>query len=262
MAKNFNFLVAWVIIWFPIAIPLAWRLKWNPLKNLTLSVEQKLPLIISLYLLAPLGVWEMAKLEGETLADYGMVFNPPLFWHLGTGISLGIGILGLIFGAEGLLGWINWHGEKFPKFGTVIFPLLGLALVVGGIEELVFRGLFLNKLEQDYSREIAAILSSAIFALLHLVWERKNTLAQLPGLWLMGIVLVAARWVAGGNLGLAWGLHTGWVWAMASLDTAGLISYSGKGSPWLTGLGGQPLAGLAGILCMVITGIILLVMSH
>jgi hypothetical protein len=63
---------------------------------------------------------------------------------------------------------------------------------------------------------------------------------QLPGLWLMGMVLVLARYVDGGSLGLAWGLHAGWVWAIASLDSAQLITYTGTGSEWVTGKNRKP----------------------
>lgn len=103
-------------------------------------------------------------------------------------------------------------------------------------------------LEQDYDRWLAAIIASSIFALLHLLWERQETFPQLPGLWLMGMVLVVARWVDGGSLGLAWGLHGGWVWGLSSLDAAQLISYTGKGKNWMIGINQQPLAGVMGIL--------------
>lgn len=249
------FLVAWAIIWLPIAIPLAWWLKLKPFQSL--MTEQKFPLIISLYLLAPLIVWKTLQIEEKSIADYGLAFNPTLWLYLFLGIGIGISTLAVIFLVEWLLGWINWHSENYQKLWTVVFPLLGLALGIGGIEEIIFRGLFFNQLQEDYSILIAATISSSIFALSHLVWERKSTLPQLPGLWLMGMVLVVARLEAGGSLGLAWGLHAGWVWAIASLDTARLISYTGKGPAILTGLGGQPLAGVAGIICMIITAIIL-----
>ncbi len=73
----------------------------------------------------------------------------------------------------------------------------------------------------------------------------------------MGMVLVFARWVDGGSLGLATGLHTGWIWGLTCLDSTELISYTGKGPTWITGLGANPLAGVAGIVCLLTTGILL-----
>ena len=104
---------------------------------------------------------------------------------------------------------------------------------------------------------MAAAVSSLIFALLHLVWEQQETLPQLPGLWLMGMVLVLARVCDDGNLGLAWGLHAGWIWAIASLDTTRVIRYTGIVPAWMTGLGEKPLAGAAGIFCLLGTGILI-----
>ena len=100
-----------------------------------------------------------------------------------------------------------------------------------------------------------------IFAVLHLVWEQTETLPQLPGLWLMGMVLVLARLADGHNLGIAWGLHAGWVWAIATIDTAGLITYTDKVSAWVTGINKKPLAGLTGIMCVSATGGVLLWVS-
>lgn len=250
------FLGTWVMMWLPIVIPMARWLRWNPLRA-PIKEEQKLPLIISLYILAPFIVWQAAQLQEESVANYGIAFNCKLFLSVLLGIILGITTLGSIFVAQSGLGWIQWHSENYSKFWSGVIPLLALALGIGGVEELIFRGLFLNILEQDYPRAIAAVISSGIFALLHLVWERHNTIPQIPGLGLMGMVLVMARWADGGSLGLAWGLHSGWVWAIASLNTAALISYTGKASPWLTGLRGQPLAGAAGIICMIITALVL-----
>jgi uncharacterized protein len=90
-----------------------------------------------------------------------------------------------------------------------------------------------------------------------LVWEQRETAPQLPGLWLMGMVLVLARFADRNNLGLAWGLHAGWIWAIATIDTAELITYTGKVSDWFTGKNKKPLAGLTGIICVLGTGMII-----
>jgi hypothetical protein len=73
----------------------------------------------------------------------------------------------------------------------------------------------------------------------------------------MGMVLVLARWVDGGDLGLAWGLHAGWVWAIATLDTTLLLPYTERGATWLRGIDNKPLAGLMGILFLLGTAAML-----
>jgi membrane protease YdiL (CAAX protease family) len=256
LLKISAFLVIWVILWLPIAIPLAKRLQWQPLQPLT--AEQKLPLLASLYALIPLLVWGAANYDGVSWTDYGLKLEPELLLRLLLGLVMGMAGLGIIFALEWGLGWIEWDLANWQQLKTLGLPLLFLGLWIGGTEELVFRGVFIDQLRQDFPIWMAAIISSLIFALLHLIWERQDTLPQLPGLWLMGMVLVGSRLVAGGSLGLAWGLHAGWVWGLASLDVAGLISYTGRGATWLTGLRGHPLAGVAGWSCLLLTGMTLL----
>lgn len=257
--KAIAFFLAWLIIWLPVAIPLAIFLKWHPAKSLT--VQQKLPLLASLYLIAPLIVWGAAKIEGASFAEYGLVWQPSLFISLTLGLALGIAGLAVIFSLESWLGWIQWQKQNLHQLRSILLPILGLGLWVGITEELVFRGFLLDNLNKNYFIAIAAAISSFIFALLHLIWEQKETVPQLPGLWLMGMVLVGAVLVDDGNLGLAWGIHAAWIWGLSCLDSAQLIEYTGKGADWLTGLGKQPLAGVAGIVCLLGTGLTLWLFS-
>jgi membrane protease YdiL (CAAX protease family) len=188
---------------------------------------------------------------------------------LGLGLLLGVLGLGIMFGVEQGLGWTHWQLNATPatestlpeSAGPALVPTLLLTLLLGIwvslTEELVFRGFLQNQLQQNYDPWAAAAITSLIFALLHLVWEGRENIPQLPGLWLMGMVLTLARWADGGNLGLAWGLHAGWIWAIASLDATQALSYTGRGAVWLTGLGGRPLAGLLGILSLLATAALL-----
>ncbi|NJP09007.1 MAG: CPBP family intramembrane metalloprotease [Leptolyngbyaceae cyanobacterium RU_5_1] len=243
---------AWVAVWLPIAIPLAITLQWRPLKPLT--VEQKLPLVASLYAIAPLILWGAAYLEHRPFSDYGLAWNWMLLAFTALGISLGVVGIAALFGLQQVFGWITWQQEHLAQFKTALFPTLLLGLWVSVTEELVFRGFLLNQLQDEYPLWIAAGFSSLIFALLHLVWEGRETVPQLPGLWLMGMVLVLARWANGGDLGLAIGLHAGWIWGIASLDTAQMIQSRNCGPVWMTGVANQPLAGAMGLLLLLITG--------
>lgn len=248
------FLLTWVILWLPLAWPVARKIGWQPFDPLTAS--QKLPLVASLYITIPFLVWLMIHLEGTSLLDYGLSWQPTFLISLLWGIGLGIVGLGIVFSLEGGLGWLVWHRKNLPRLVKLALPLLGLGIWVGITEELIFRGILLNLLQEDYSLTVAAVISSGIFALLHLLWERQETSPQLPGLWLMGMVLVWARIVDGGSLGLASGLHAGWVWGLSSLDAAELITYTYQAPTWVIGWGKQPLAGIAGILCLLGTGLV------
>ena len=249
------FLLLWVVAWLPLAVISAVILDWQI--NKPLQPEQKIPLLIPLYLLAPLIIWGFNWLGFGSFADDGLIVNFSLFRSLLLG--LGLGILGLVtvFTCQFCLGWCYLETSNLKSIPSILLPISLVALFVGGIEELVFRGFLFTTLEKDYPFWLAAIISSVIFALLHLVWEQQETIPQLPGLWLMGMVLVVARLADSNNLGIAWGLHAGWVWAIATIDTAGLITYTGKVSEWVTGKNKKPLAGFTGVLCVLLTGIIL-----
>jgi hypothetical protein len=259
LVKVAAFFLAWMALWLPLAIPIAILLKWRPPQPL--APKQKLSLLAALYLIAPPIIWGAAWVEGLPFSDYGLDWKWQILNFLGVGFGLGVLGLAIAFVAQGKLGWVKWHPERWQGLGEIALPILALGLWISVTEELVFRGFLLNLLQQDYSIWVAAAISSAIFALLHLIWEQRETLPQLPGLWLMGMVLVLARWVEGGSLGLASGLHAGWIWGLTCLDSANLISYTGKGSPWMTGFGKSPLAGAIGILCLLLTGGFLLLLA-
>ncbi|MBN3892091.1 MAG: CPBP family intramembrane metalloprotease [Nostoc sp. JL31] len=249
------FFVCWIVCWLPVATVSAILLNWQPPKPL--QPEQKMPLLVSLYLLAPPLLWGVVWLTNKSFLDYGFVGNFSTLGFLALGFSLGVLSLAIVFSGQFWLGWCSFEKSNFKLLLPILLPIFLIALLVGGIEELVFRGFLFTELAQDYPVWVAAAISSLIFALLHLVWEQRETAPQLPGLWLMGMVLVLARFASSGNLGLAWGLHAGWVWAIATIDTAELITYTGIVSDWFTGKNKKPLAGLAGIICVLGTGIII-----
>lgn len=256
------FLIIWAVIWLPIAYPLARLMKWHPAAPI--SPTQKVTLIIPLYLIAPLLAWGVIKLGEQSLNQTKFILQPSLFQFILLGYVLGIITIAIIDGLEILTGFL-----KLESLGNLTisqwltFPLLIIvSLLIASVEELIFRGLFVDFLWQDYSIWLTAIISSAIFALLHLIWERKNTLPQIPGLFLMGLVLYLARLVANNHLGLAIGIHGGWVFILGVLDTFDCYSYTDQSKGWIVGKKGQPLGSLAGISIVIIAGIILLFINR
>lgn len=250
------FFILWLLVWLPILAPLAVWIKWQPPQPI--SDQQKLPLVLSLYALAPLILWVWAWAEDMPFASYGLT------WRTSTLVSfllgLGIGGLGvaLLFALAGVLGWVTWQFGQFGQLLRVSTIALIIGILVSLIEELVFRGFLLNQFQREFSPWLAAIAVSLIFALLHLVWEGKKTIPQLPGLWLMGMVLTLARWADGGNLGLACGLHAGWIWAIATIDSVQLIRPNEDSPDWLLGYSGKPLAGAIGIFLLFVTAALIL----
>ena len=252
--KVLTFLGFWSIIWFPVAFGISKAM--NLQADRPLIPKQKIILLASLYLLSPIVLAWKIRLENFSLADLGLVLQSELFVSTLSGIIIGLLSLIIVFALESIFNLVVWHWENTKELLSLILPVFLLSLFVSLIEELVFRGYIFTTLAKDYSYWIAAMMSSLIFALLHLIWERKETLPQIPGLWLMGIILVGARIVDNNSLGLAIGLHASWIWGLTCIDSAGLLTYN-KPNSWLTGLNQQPLAGVAGISCLVITGLVL-----
>ena len=254
-----EFFLAWTACWLPLALGCAIAFKWQPLQPITTG--QKLPLLASLYAIAPLILWQASEILAVPLTNWGFTRNWQLLISSSGGFVIGaIGIASL-FAAQSTLGWVKWQQseqKKSRQIASVVVLTLLLALWISGTEELIFRGFVFTQLERDFNVGWAAAISSLIFALLHLIWEQKETFPQLPGLCLMGMVLVLARWVDNGSLGLAWGLHAGWVWAIACLDTLQVITYTGNAAEWVTGKYGKPLAGVVGLLFLLATGTIIL----
>lgn len=245
------FFVIWGLVWLPIAIPISLFVKWKPFAPLEL--QQKLPLVASLYLLAPPILWGIAALKRVPFSTFGISLNTDFFTSAALGLGIGaIGIL-VLFGVQTAIGWIHWRAENWRKWVAASLPTLLLGLWIGLTEELVFRGFFFGQIAADFWW--GAIVSSIIFAILHLIWEGKENIPQLPGLTLMGVVLCLAFVQNHNSIGLAWGLHAGWIWIIASLDAAEVLQYKETAPEWLTGIDRKPLAGILGLLFLLGTGL-------
>jgi membrane protease YdiL (CAAX protease family) len=270
--KIIGFFSTWVGLWLPVAIVLAIALKWHPPQPLG---NKKLPLLASLYLIVPLILWATSWIENTSFADWGWYWQPAVLMSLLRGLGIGTISLVILFGLQLTAGWIELQigeistetGEKKNNFWALILNpasllTLLLALWISATEELIFRGCLQTILQQDYSMLIAAAIASLIFAIAHLIWEAKETLPQLPGLWLMGMVLTLARMADNGSLGLAIGIHAAWIWGITSLDTAQAIKPTSSVPEWITGIAAKPLAGAAGILLLLTTAAVLLLIKN
>ncbi|VXD11406.1 conserved membrane hypothetical protein [Planktothrix serta PCC 8927] len=267
------FFGVWMGLWMPIAVITALALNWRPPRPL--NETQKLTLLAPLYGIAPLVLWKISQVEGRSFWDYGLAWRSEFFTSISIGFGLAVISLIVLFGFQFTLGWINWRQPHWgqsdqqssglnsdlpPENGwirlgqkaSILFPILLIALWISSTEELVFRGFLQKQLQQDYSGFVAAAIVSLIFALTHLIWEVRNTFPQLPGLGLMGMVLTFACFCNGGSLGLAIGLHAGWIWGISSLDTVVGVNPTGKVPEWVTGLAGKPLAGVLGIVMLLV----------
>ena len=275
------FFGVWVSLWMPMAALIAIAVKWYPPQPL--NETKKLALLVPLYLIVPFLLGQISQAENQSFSDYGLAWQPELGKSILWGLGGGLVSLICLFSLQFALGWLQW-GQKpvqevqklalsqglltqnfspakllalFWQKGSIFFPILLIALWISGTEELVFRGFLQALLQQDYSGFVAATIASLIFALTHLIWDVEKTWPQLPGLWLMGMVLTWACVCNGGGLGLAIGLHGGWIWGLTSLDTLGGVTPTQRVPEWVTGLAAKPLAGVLGIVMLLLVAILL-----
>lgn len=267
IVKIILFFSTWVVLWLPAAIVVASSLKWHPPQPLG---NKKLPLLASLYLIVPFILWATSWIENTSFANWGWNWQPAVLISLMGGWGLGTISLVILFGLQLTAGWSELKtsesstetGEKRNDFLALILnPASLLTLLLGlwisATEELIFRGCLQNILQQDYSVLIAAAIASFIFAIAHLIWAATETLPQLPGLWLMGMVLTLARMADNGSLGLAIGIHAAWIWGITTVDTAQAIKPTSSVPEWITGIAAKPLAGAAAILLLLATAAVL-----
>lgn len=250
------FLIAWALVWLPIGWGIyrwqGWQLSYP------VPPEQKIPLLLSLYWIAPVLLWLYGAYgPGPRVGTYGVAWDGQFGHSLALGAGLGgVGIAVLVTLQWGA-GWL----QRVPKtpaqsplqlMATAV-PIALLALGISWVEELVFRGFMVDQLATAYPLWLTVLLASAIFAVLHLLWDGPGASPQLPGLWLLGTVLILARWADGGQLGLACGLHGGWIGALAFMDTLGLLERS-PAAPRFLGRADLPLTNTLTLGLLVATG--------
>ncbi len=253
LLKTAFFLIIWAVIWLPIVLTVLRLKQWQkPAPN---TNPNKLTLILSLYSITPILTYGVVKVESISLAELGITWQASFFQSILFGYCLSIATLFLGYYLQLSFGGLEFKQKPEPESNLIITfsSLVVVSFVIGLVEELVFRGIIVYFLADDYGIWLTAIISGVIFALLHLVWEQKNTIPQLPGLWFMGLILFYARLINDGSLGLAIGLHSGWVLILACVDTFDLFNYDSDIMGWLSGKKDQPLGSFIGLMILFLT---------
>jgi membrane protease YdiL (CAAX protease family) len=207
--------------------------------------------------------------------EWGWRRHPREGWHAAGGFALAGGLLWML----GL--WL-WHTGVYapnpkgpPGVGTLVNFLL-TAAVVSALEEAFFRGALLGLLLRTIRPIPALWFVSALFAVLHFLkpepggvpdeavrwwsgfallpsvfWQWGNWPLVLGGfftLLLVGLILGYAR-LRTGSLGMAFGLHAGWIFALKSFSRAS--KHIADPNLWY---GENLLTGLGTLLTLLVTG--------
>jgi membrane protease YdiL (CAAX protease family) len=268
LIKVLVFFLIWTGVWLPIAGVSAILLNWHP--RLPLSPQQKITLLASLYFVVPWLIWGVTVLQQQTFSDYGWMTGRQTVFSISLGLVLGGLSLVALYAVIWKLGAIDWQPSLNcdSQNTTALSRLVTLRKIVSvgliafwisATEELVFRGFLQFQLQQDYSLWVAATLVNTLFACSHLIWNPKETLPQLPGLWLMGMVLTTAYFSSSGSgsLALPIGLHASWIWGITLAEQRFVSNAETTLPEWIVGKINQPLASLSSWVMLLTLAVVL-----
>ena len=194
-------------------------------------VNDRIVLISVLVLLAP--AYRMSGLRGRV--DFGIPKRPDWARLFGTGLIVAAASMSLVY-LIGLFAGVYGAAElDSGVVGELIKIIIGM-LLIGVIEEILFRGYILNALRKSLGAAPAILLSSALFALVHFI---KPAEPEITDQWYSGFLLFSNLFAKTGDtfwpevctlFGMGtvlatlsyWtrsvyitiGLHAGWVWIM------------------------------------------------
>lgn len=184
-------------------------------------------------ILAIAGIWPLMRALGATSPrEVGIVPPYGQMKKLFGGIALGIISFGIVAGIEIVCGAqsFNQAATAYQIVG-VVFSALLVAIAVGTVEEILFRGAIFGGLRRAFGWPIALAVSSLIFALMHFLkradivgsvnwnsgfillpqlFDFHDFFPRFPGLTLIGLILALA-YQRTGNLYFSIGLHGSWI---------------------------------------------------
>lgn len=194
------------------------------------------------------------KLEKRPVLDLGFRRRGPWLRNLGLGLLIGVLLVMALLSAESVAGWHVL--TPLPRDQVLFVAIPGglfFAILVSFSEELTFRGYCLQRIELSLGRQAGVLLSSLIFALMHLpnlVTSRLSAwqiLLALCSLSLLGIALAIGFVRTGSALWFPWALHFahnivfGFQGAFFQVDHRGPVWWAGN-AEW------APESGVLGLL--------------
>lgn len=243
------FILALLLLWLPIAAPIRLLVQDDNLVTIL-----TMPLLYVEFILL-LRLWgKKVYKQTQILRHYGLERTPQNAIDLLRGLAIGLINILILFGVEGLLGWLVWQKPSIFLLRVILEGLI-VALAYGFAEELLFRGWLFDELQRDYNLRVVIWATAVIFAVSHFIKplpEIIRTSPQFFGLLLLALFLVCAKRWRRGRLGLSIGLHAGLLWGYYIINVGQLTKYSGVVPDWVTGVNRNPLAGLMGLVLLAV----------
>jgi len=178
--------------------------------------------LVQLFVTA-LTVWIAGQLlDKRSFTDFGLNLNKNWWIDFVFGLSLGGFLITLIFAIELIFGWIEVTGiminyNQNSLFIISLISSVGIFVVVGLEEELLFRGYIFTNLAEGFNLKhfdpkwallFAISFSTILFSVAHL-GNAHMSMMSLVSVTLAGIFL-AIGYILTGKLAISMGLHITW----------------------------------------------------
>ena len=157
------FILALLLLWLPIAAPIRLLVRDDNLVTIL-----TMPLLYVEFILL-LRVWgKKVYKQTQILRHYGLERTPQNAIDLLHGLAIGLINILILFGVEGLLGWLVWQKPSIFLLRVILEGLI-IALAYGFAEELLFRGWLFDELQRDYNLNVVVWATAVIFAVSHFI---------------------------------------------------------------------------------------------
>jgi uncharacterized protein len=183
------------------------------------------------------GYWVFTRfVERKPFADFALsgAVKEWLF-----GIAVGTGVMALVVAVIALFGGYKIIGQNGPE---ILIGVLGVAIISGITEEVLFRGIIFRFLEQWLGSYSALAISALFFGVMHIgnpnsSWLAAFAIAIEAGIMLGAIYMLTRRLWAVIGLHMAWNSAQGGVFGIpvSGTDVPGLLISKTSGSDILTG---------------------------
>jgi hypothetical protein len=207
-------------------------------------------------------------LDQRSIGSLGLELSRKTWLQLAFGLAVGGAVMGLIFLMEWAFGWLEFSGFAWRTrpAGSLLLEGGIFLLIFGAVawqEELLFRGYWLQNLEEGLNLVWAVVITSALFAAAH--WGNPQfSVLPLVGLFLAG-VLIAFSYLVSGGLWMPIGLHLGWNlfgglvlgFPVGGLQVPSLVQHELTGPALWTGGSFGPEAGLVLVPALLLGGFLL-----
>jgi membrane protease YdiL (CAAX protease family) len=210
----------------------------RPLQPLPQVERSVLRALIAIVIIVAVYKLAIARLGDEPRDD--LRFDRAAGRNLGLGLALGFVIMAVAVGIAAVLGVYRIVGPGDAS--RLVLELVGVAIMPGLTEEMLFRGILFRWIEDFGGSWAALAVTSALFGLAHIMnpnatWFSSFAIAVEAGVLLGGAyMLTRSLWFPMG-LHAAWNFTQGEIFdvPVSGIDEHGLVQAQLSGPPLLSG---------------------------